>query len=96
MSARPINVLLVDDNAGDRRLVMLALSRSSPLVEFKIRTAETMDHARAQIAEHKPDVILLDLGLPDTSGLETVLKMKEAAPTVPVIVLTGLMDEEMG
>jgi PAS domain S-box-containing protein len=94
--ATQINALLVDDNAGDRRLVMLALSKSANIVEFKVRTAETMDQARAQVAESKPEVILLDLGLPDTNGLETVLKMKEAAPTVPVIVLTGLMDEEMG
>jgi PAS domain S-box-containing protein len=94
--ARLINALLVDDNAGDRRLVMLALSKSASIVEFKVTTAETMDQARTRVAESRPDVILLDLGLPDTNGLETVLKMKEAAPAVPVIVLTGLMDEEMG
>jgi PAS domain S-box-containing protein len=95
-ATRQINVLLVDDNAGDRRLVMLALSRSAGIVEFKVRIAETMDQARTQVSESKPDVILLDLGLPDTNGLETVLKMKESSPSVPVIVLTGLMDEEMG
>jgi|GEM_PF-5027714 len=92
---RQISVLLVDDNAGDRRLVMLALSRSS-IVEFKVTVAETLDQARTQVTQSRPDVILLDLGLPDTNGLETVLKMKEAAPTAPIIVLTGLMDEEMG
>jgi PAS domain S-box-containing protein len=93
---KQINVLLVDDSAGDRRLVMLALSRSANVVEFNVQTAETLDQARTRLAAGRPDIILLDLGLPDSNGLETVLKMKEAAPTEPIIVLTGLMDEEMG
>jgi PAS domain S-box-containing protein len=93
---RQISVLLVDDNAGDRRLIMLALSRSANMVEFKVRIAETLDQARTQLSDGRPDIILLDLGLPDSNGIETVLKMKEAAPSIPLVVLTGLMDEEMG
>jgi PAS domain S-box-containing protein len=75
---------------------MLALSRSATIVEFNVQTAETLDQARSRLAAVRPDIILLDLGLPDSNGIETVLKMKEAATSIPLIVLTGLMDEEMG
>jgi len=93
---KSINVLLVDDDKGDRQLVNLALAKSSQPVELNVETAETLREAIEHLASNNYDIVLLDLGLPDSSGIETVQKAHTANPDVPIVVLTGLADEEMG
>jgi signal transduction histidine kinase len=56
---------------------------------------ERMEEAEAHLADHAVDIILLDLGLPDATGLEAVRRAHAAAPNVPVVVLTGLDDESL-
>ncbi len=89
-----ISVLLIDDDALDRRLVKLALSDTGGQVRFKIEAAEQLAKAGELMAQEDFDVVLLDLGLPDSVGIETVKKFRKLNAEVPVVVLTGLEDEE--
>ncbi|MFA5422902.1 MAG: response regulator [Phycisphaerae bacterium] len=89
-----ISVLLIDDDALDRKLVKLALSDSGGQVKFKIEQAEQLAQAAEHMAKQEFDVVLLDLGLPDSVGIETVKKFRKLNAEVPVVVLTGLEDEE--
>jgi len=91
-----IKLLLVDDDAGDRKMVKLALDRSSNAADFNIETAETLSEATEYLKNKDYDVVLLDLGLPDSGGISTVQKAHEANPNVPIVVLTGLANEEVG
>ena len=91
-----INVLLVDDDKGDRQLVKLALAKSSQSVQFKIETAQNLSEATELSSNNVYDIILLDLGLPDSQGIETVQKVHKINPNTPIVVLTGLDDENIG
>jgi PAS domain S-box-containing protein len=91
---RPVRVLLVEDNPGDARLLRELISEDRRL-RAEVTQVDRLARAFAALADDKPDVILLDLSLPDAHGLETVVKTHERAPDVPIIVLTGLNDEEL-
>ena len=90
-----ISVLLVEDNNGDARLVQEALTESSR-VAFRIERSDRLSAATARLGREVFDVILLDLTLPDSWGLDTFLKVREVAPQTPVMVLTGHDDETLG
>ncbi len=96
MHREPIKLLLVEDDAGDRKIVKLALDQSSNVAVFNIDIAETLSEATECLKNKNYDVVLLDLGLPDSGEINTVQKAHEANPNVPIIVLTGLANEEMG
>lgn len=89
-----IQVLLVEDNPADAQLLREVLkdvtSTKLKLTHVTSRTAALERHR----AEHF-DVVLLDLGLPESVGLETFIYFHKQAPRVPTIVLSGLSDEEM-
>jgi signal transduction histidine kinase len=89
-----ISVLLIDDDALDRKLVKLALSDTGVQVKFETEAAEKLTVAEQLMKQKSFDVVLLDLGLPDSTGIETVTKFRQINAEVPVIVLTGLEDEE--
>src|SRR4030042_2039341 len=91
-----IKLLLVDDDAADRKIVKLALDQSSNVADFNVETAETLSEATEYLKNKSYDVVLLDLGLPDSSGINTVQKAHEANSNVPIVVLTGLANEEIG
>lgn len=86
-------VLLVEDDASDAHLVRMNLRAVSEL-HFAITWVMTLKEARQQLYENPPDVILLDLSLPDSTGLHTVRDGRQAAGTLPIIVLTGHNDTE--
>ncbi|MBF0168833.1 MAG: PAS domain-containing protein [Alphaproteobacteria bacterium] len=92
---RHMNLLLVEDEPGDAFLVQSALS-AEVLVRFEIDHVATMAAAKAKLAQNQFDAVLLDLSLPDSHGLGTVRSIVEAAPSVPVVVLTGLDDSVLG
>lgn len=98
MNTQPktINVLLVDDDKVDRQLVKLTLAKSSQPVTFNVETAATLREATERLAGNNYDIALLDLGLPDSNGIETVQNAHSANPDVPIVVLTGLDDAEIG
>jgi PAS domain S-box-containing protein len=87
-----IQVLLVEDNLGDARLLREALAeiRTAPVV---LQHVQRLDEGLKRLAEGGIDVVLLDLSLPDATGLDTVRRAHLAAPEVPIVVLTGLADD---
>ncbi|HEX6068320.1 MAG TPA: response regulator, partial [Longimicrobiaceae bacterium] len=91
MASAPIRILLVEDNPGDARLLREQLREAS--LHFDLTHVDRLSEARESVARDGADIVLLDLSLPDGHGLETVRSMLEAAPEVPIIVLTGLDDE---
>ncbi|RAU21018.1 two-component system response regulator [Paramagnetospirillum kuznetsovii] len=86
------SLLLVEDNPGDARLIEIMLGDVGGCT---IEKADSLAKAVAKLAEFRPDAILLDLSLPDGQGLTVIDCIRAAAPTIPVIVVTGLQDEEM-
>ena len=90
-TSSPCRILLVEDDPGDAHLVRQAL-RSVPGAQFDITWVTSLAEAREQLQEHPPEVLLLDLSLPDSSGLATVKAGRQAAGTLPLIVLTGRDD----
>lgn len=90
---KSIRVLLVEDEPGDAQLVLVAL-RNSGNVFFEVTHADTLGKAQQQLSLQSFNVVLLDLSLPDSFGLDTVRAIKQAACGVAIIVLTGQYDTE--
>jgi PAS domain S-box-containing protein len=91
--AKKLDVLLVEDNPADARLVAEYLSDvGSPVT---LTHAPRLQHAVEQLRRHGFHAVLLDLSLPDCQGIETFARAHAAAPDAPIVVLTGLDDEEM-
>jgi signal transduction histidine kinase len=93
---KSVNVLIVDDDELDRRLVKLVLARAANLIRFNVESAQTITEALEKLVKDNFNIILLDLNLPDSRGTETVQKIFNTAPDVPIVVLTGLDDENTG
>jgi DNA-binding NarL/FixJ family response regulator len=88
-----IAVLLVEDDDGDARLVQDALAERLP----RAAIARSRSLSDAFVALQSPvDCVLLDLGLPDALGLDAVARLRARVPGTPLIVLTGLNDEDAG
>ena len=94
MSVTRIRVLHVEDSAGDARLMHEYL-RDDPQASIDWLLARRVDEALERLATEPVDAVLLDLSLPDADGLETVRRICEAAPQVPIVVLTGRDDENL-
>jgi len=94
MNADPIKVLLVEDNAGDARLLREFLKEPQG-APFALIHVDRLSEALRLLAMESFAVILLDLSLPDAHGLETIARVRGHASNVPVVVLTGLNDEEV-
>jgi len=91
-----IRVLQVDDDEIDVLLVKRTLAKSATPTKFTVDSAGSLAEGTERLRNNQYDIILLDLGLPDSSGVETVRKVKEVNPSIPIVVLTGLEDEEVG
>ena len=95
MSTAPlIKVLLIEDDAGDASLIRHHL-KMAQRVDFQVHWVQSMQQAieRLKAGELRFDIILLDLSLPDSHGLESVRSARAAAAEIPIIVLTGNDDE---
>src|ERR671934_224013 len=86
------NVLLIEDNPGDARLIREMIA-DHPDAPFKLHFAERLSLGLEHLSSGKTGLMLLDLSLPDSFGLETFAKVYAHAPTVPIIVLTGNDDQ---
>jgi len=96
MSPVSIDVLLVEDNPGDARLVLEMLRDSGP-DDFTIHHAHTLGAGLEHLTSGvHTDAVLLDLSLPDESGLATVRRVVASAGHTSVVVMTGADDEELG
>jgi signal transduction histidine kinase len=94
MKEKALHVLLVEDNAGDARLLREMFRTEKP-GSFELTHLLRMSEAMIHLSKGGVDVVLLDMGLPDAHGLDTVRQAHAAAPSVPLIVLTGLDDEAL-
>ena len=90
-----INILLVEDNPADQVMVEEVLQDATTF-SYHLVTCERIAEAPDCIAKAHPDIVLLDLTLPDSSGLVTLEKIKELVPNVPVVIFTGLDDKRVG
>ena len=92
MSTTVTKILLVEDNPGDARLIEEALWEIAKL-RFELVHCETLAQALTLCTNSPPDAALVDLGLPDSQGLDTVRRIRSAVPQTPLVVLT-VRDEE--
>lgn len=91
----PIHILLVEDNPGDRKLIQKRLDKDTTDV-WVLSTTDNLGDALIHLSKTADlDAILLDLSLPDSIGLDTLRRTVTAAPSVPIVILTGLDDESM-
>ncbi len=93
MEAKTKKVLLVEDNPPDIKLTELALKEYAP-GEFDLRVEQCVQNAMERLSREAFDVILLDLYLPDAFGLEALSRIHAMHPHIPIIALTGLLDEK--
>jgi phosphoserine phosphatase RsbU/P len=91
MSGRPIKVLLVEDNPGDALLLRETLADTNAAIEWTHE--QKLAGALSRLSQGRFDVVLLDLSLPDSHGIDTFHKVRKRAPEAPVVMLTGLDDE---
>ena len=86
---KTLQVLLVEDNAGDARLLREMFSKEEAGC-FTLTHLTRMVEAEKRLAQGGVDIVLLDMGLPDGHGLETLRRARAAAPDVVMIVLSAL------
>jgi two-component system, cell cycle sensor histidine kinase and response regulator CckA len=94
MTNSPIKILLVEDNIGDVRLLQENLKEVNS-IQFQLTAVEWLRDALVCLAQEQFDIILLDLSLPDSHGLNSFNRVVRQNATIPVVVLTGSDDESM-
>ena len=95
MTNESIRVLLVEDNLGDARLLYEGLEEALP-GQFQMTHVRRLSEALEFLWKEPCDVVLLDLGLPDSHGIDTLILTRAQAPSAPIVVLTGFQDESLG
>lgn len=90
-----LRILLIEDNPGDARLIEEMLKEATDF-RFEVELADRLALGLDYLKHNPVDAVILDLGLPDSQGLSVLMKLNEIKPEVPVIVLTGLVDEAIG
>jgi diguanylate cyclase (GGDEF)-like protein/PAS domain S-box-containing protein len=93
MDKTRIQILLIEDSAPDADYLQEMLSTATNPV-FSILHAGRLAEGLEMLASGNPDAVLLDLGLPDSQGMNTLVSVRHQAPKLPVIVMTGLADED--
>ncbi len=88
-----LRILVVEDNSADTDFIQEMLLAGGS-VSFQAESVVRLSEALTRLESKDIDLVLLDLGLPDSQGLQTFHKLQEAAPGVPVVVLTGTNDNE--
>ena len=89
-----IRVLLVEDNRADVDLIREMLPETGAIC-FRIESVSRLSEALIRLKGDCIDLVLLDLGLPDSQGISTFQSVRKAAPDVPIIVFTGNADQEL-
>lgn len=95
MESRKIRILQIEDNPGDVRLIKEMLLEVKT-INCTLNSASDLASGIEYINTHECDLILLDLGLPDSMGLMTLEKIHSVNSVIPVVIMTGLDDEELG
>ena len=89
---RPCRILLVEDNVADARLTRELLAEAG---DFEVRWAARLTEALHGLGGRPVDAVLLDLMLPDGIGIEVIERVRDAAPETPIIVLSGLGEDDL-
>jgi signal transduction histidine kinase len=90
-----LSILLIEDDPADARLIReMVFAVSVPLAR-RLRHADRLAAGIAAARVAQPDIVLLDLSLPDARGFETFRQLQAALPGVPIVILSGLNDEDM-
>ncbi len=92
MTQEPIKVLLIEDNPADARLIGIMLAEANTL-SFQFSWVDNLTEGIARIRSSEIDVVLLDLGLPESTGLETLERLRAGTRVPTLVVLSGLTDE---
>jgi serine phosphatase RsbU (regulator of sigma subunit) len=87
-SSPRINVLLVEDNPDDAELIQMMLARGGSNL-FRVEAVDHLAAGLQRLGEGNVDIVLADLSLPDSRGLETLKRLHSRRPQVPIVVLTG-------
>jgi len=95
MSEKHLLVLLIEDNPADARLIRELLAEAKGAA-FDLECADHLSAGLERLAKGGVNVVLLDLGLPDSQGLATAASLSAQEPSLPIVVLTGLDDEATG
>lgn len=100
MSNSPIKVLLIEDNSADAHLIRLLLANNKAREakfppKFEVLHVNRLEAGLAYLTQMSLDIILLDLSLPDSHGTDTFEKIREMATHIPIVVLSGLDDENV-
>ena len=91
---RKIKILLIEDNPGDARIIEELLNESGSF-HYGLTWVDQLSKGLELIGIGGIDIILTDLGLPDSQGFNTFTKIVENAPQIPIVVMSGLNDETM-
>lgn len=94
MTDNEFKALLIEDNPLDVRLIQEELQEETG-GNFTLRVANSLAAGLVCLADGGIDVILLDLSLPDSLGLDTLLEVRSMAPEIPIVVLTGFDDKKL-
>ena len=94
MTGQPTRILLIEDNPEHARLLREMLTGMQQ-ASFNLTHAEQLKEGLAKVSDETFDVLLLDLSLPDSQGLDTFDRAYEVASDVPIVVLTGVDDAEI-
>ncbi|MFW5867566.1 MAG: AAA family ATPase [Armatimonadota bacterium] len=94
MERKSVDILLVEDNVGDARLLREMIQDAGG-TDVDLAHVPDLTTAFDRLSSDAFDVVLLDLGLPESRGLATFMKMHEEHSEVPIVVLSGLDDEEV-
>jgi PAS domain S-box-containing protein len=92
MTTKTLKILVVEDNPADVLLVE-SLLKEAKYARFEITHVESLEEAEQTLGKQSFEIILLDLGLPDSQGIETFFRIRRLASDIPIVVLTGLYDE---
>ena len=90
----PVKVLLIEDNLAEARL-MRELLKESPIKQFELLHVQRLQEALDRLQENCFDVVLLDLTLPDSAGLGSLIPLLKAVPSLPIVVLTNTNDDDL-
>ena len=95
MNSKHIKVLLIEDNPGDARLIREMMAEVG-VARFDLECVDRLSTGLERLDGGGIDVTLLDLGLPDSEGLDTFVRVHAQVPQIPIVVLTGVTDEVVG
>jgi len=94
MNERSLNILLVEDDLNDVILLKAMLNRANDF-SFRLKHINRLSAVKNHLQSSSIDVVLLDLSLPDSEGLNALITIRAQAPDVPILIVTGMEDKAM-